>query len=851
MVHKYFKAKFTLAFLASILFGVSPSFGQFTTPTIDGTIGASEYGSSHSVTVDSRVWNLTWDDSNLYIGVSGHTNFGDAIVIYIDVDNLSPINSGSNSNGTASGTGYDGVTPNFPFRADFFAFIKDTYDDYKTDDGTGSWGASTTGSLTKSFSDANDVGEFAIPWSAITGSGRPSAFNFVGFMSYSGGGGGTFARIPSNNPSGVSADYVRYYNVSNTADGSSTTPFSQESYCFVGSADATGFGSISVYDFTMNSTGRSITRAASGAWTIANDFIVNDGTIDYGTSSDVIDVAGDVTIGSSGTLSLSSTSGGDLNVGGDFNLNGGTLTNNSRAVFFDGSAAQSVGGTSDPVTFDYMVVSNTSATVGMAQNVTVSNDLTVNASATLNTNSNTLTVSGTTTLDSDNSGNYGQIIGAVSGGNTINVERTFTGSGRWFYAASPVSSGTVSGWSVSDGSIITSAGGTSNQVNIYYYDPSTANSGEGTWTAVPNTSFATTDNGFGLYLGDGTYFGTLPITLTASGTALNDGAINIALDNSNSGWNLVPNPYPSAIDWNTYHDANSTDLTSTYYIYNGSQWIGYDANTDSPLNSGSQYIAPMQAFFVQNTGSGSINLALDNADRILTESPSQSKTNSTAQVLKLKVASADGISDETLLAFSSQYTDAWDNGLDAVKRMNTTLYPSLYTTNANGDQFFANKLNESFSSKSVDLSFKSGLEQSYTISINDLRLPASWLVELEDKLTGTRVDLKTSSYQFMHVPGNLADRFVIHINQTGVSVKEQALNNNYAYNTENGFKVVCGQTLPQVDMYLFNQAGQLVWQGHFDEVQEQEVLTTALSAGVYILKVESKKAPVFTQKLIK
>mgnify|MGYP001446795670 CR=1 FL=1 len=190
MVQKYFKAKFTLGLLVSMLLGASSSFGQFTTPTIDGTIGASEYGSSHSLTVDSRVWNLTWDDSNLYIGVSGHTNFGDAIVIYIDVDNLSPINSGSNSNGTASGTGYDGVTPNFPFRADFFAFIKDSYDDYKTDDGAGSWGASTTGSLTKSFSDANDVGEFAIPWSAITGSGRPSAFNFVGFMSYSGGGGG-------------------------------------------------------------------------------------------------------------------------------------------------------------------------------------------------------------------------------------------------------------------------------------------------------------------------------------------------------------------------------------------------------------------------------------------------------------------------------------------------------------------------------------------------------------------------------------------------------------------------------------------------------------------------------------
>lgn len=851
MIKHYLEGKWFSLLMIGALFASVNLQGQFTTPSIDGSISEGDYGASHTLTVDSRTWHITWDNTNLYVGVTGHTNFNDAIVLYIDVDNLNPINSGSNSDGTANGTNYDNVNPNFPFRADFFAYVKDVYDDYKSDDGQGGWGASTANTLTKSFNDGNDVGEFAIPWSAITGGGRPASFNFLGFMSYSGGGGGTFARIPANNPSGTGADMVRYFTISNTANGSSTTPFSQESYCFVGASDVTGFGAISVYDFTINTSGRSITRAATGVWTIANNMNINDGSISYGSSSDVIDIDGDLTIGASGTLILSSAIGGDINVAGDFTLNGGTLTNNSRAIFFDGSSDQSINGTTDPITFDYVINSNTGGTVTMNQNVTVSVNLTVNAEATLNTNSNTLTVNGTTLLDSDNSGNYGQIIGTVSGGNTINVERTLTGTGRWFYAASPIASGTVAGWSVSDGSIITSAGGTAGQVNIYYYDPATANAGEGTWTRVPNTSFSTVNNGFALYLGDGTYFGNLPITLTASGTALNDGAINIALDNSNSGWNLVPNPYPSAIDWNAYHDANSADLTSTYYIRNATQWIGYDASTNSPLNSGSQYIPPMQAFFVQNTGSGSINLALDNADRLLSQKPSQNKTSAQVEVLKIAVSAADGTSDETLLAFGSNYTDLWDKSFDAEKRMNAIQVPNLYTTDANANEYFVNKMNGTFSSKSIPLSFTSALEQEYAINIADLRIPNSWTVELEDKLTGNRIDLKSSHYQFMHVPGNLPDRFVVHINQTGLDVEEKQNDDHYIYSNLEGFNIVLSQTYADVQVLVFNQAGQLVIESTFDEVKTQTINTSKLTSGVYIVKVLSKQSPIHTQKLIK
>jgi len=497
-------------------------------------------------------------------------------------------------------------------------------------------------------------------------------------------------------------------------------------------------------------------------------------------------------------------------------------------------AGQTTTASSD-LTIPYLDIAGT-ATV----NVAASTDLTI---------SGDLTNAGTINLQSDASGNYAQVLAnSSSGAGTFNIQRTVTGSARWFYLGSPLSGGTVANLSVSSGVLTTGSGG---DVNIYYYDPTTANSGEGTWTKVPNTSFSTVNNGFAVYLGGAGTFGTLPITITASGSGFNDGAINIALDNSNSGWNLVTNPYPSSIDWNAYYDAHSTDLTSTYYVYNGSQWIGYDASGNSALNSGTALIAPMQSFFVQNTGSGSLNLALENADRSLSSAPGQNKSNGTMQVLKLHVDAVDGTSDETLLAFDSQFTDGWDAGEDAIKRKNAGHYPNMFTTSTTGEEYFVNKMDVNFTTKQISMAFDSDIEQAYSISINDLRVPASWEIELEDVLSGNRVDLRLGAYQFSHVPGNNPNRFVLHINQTGVNTREFESNNNYAFMSESSFNIILAQKLPNVEVKIFSQGGQLVWDGEFQDIDQVAIDNDALAKGVYIMHVTSQDELVFTQKLIK
>ncbi len=90
-------------------------------------------------------------------------------------------------------------------------------------------------------------------------------------------------------------------------------------------------------------------------------------TLTFGSSAFARTAKGNVTIG--GTLTLSSAAGGNLNLGGNWALNGGTFNHNSRTVTFNGSSAQTIGG-STPATFQDLTIDNAAGvTLGQFQTV--------------------------------------------------------------------------------------------------------------------------------------------------------------------------------------------------------------------------------------------------------------------------------------------------------------------------------------------------------------------------------------------------------------------------------------------------------------------------------------------------
>lgn len=145
-------------------------------------------------------------------------------------------------------------------------------------------------------------------------------------------------------------------------------------------------------------------------------------SLTFGTATQYRRLRGSLTISASTTLALSTNLGGDLRLGGNW-TNSGTFTSNSRAVFFDGSAAQTINATA--TNFAFLLISNTSATVTANAAVTVTGTLTIDANARLDMAANTLTITGATSSINGFLRSAGTITGASTATLTINNGGTY------------------------------------------------------------------------------------------------------------------------------------------------------------------------------------------------------------------------------------------------------------------------------------------------------------------------------------------------------------------------------------------------------------------------------------------
>jgi len=218
------------AIFAAALFACwIPAQAQWNTPSIDGVIQTGEYGNNNQVASGGQTWYMTWDGTNLYVGITNAT-LSEAAVIYIDANPLEPPTGGTNANGSLAGFNYDGTDfASLPFRAQFVTYFKDDYNEYRNSNGSGGWGNQTSNYGTYAENGNGNVREFAIPWAAITGGGIPSSFLFFGYLTS--GGGYVYGQVPTDNAGGnigTSATYTQYYAIASTANGASTPPFSVE-----------------------------------------------------------------------------------------------------------------------------------------------------------------------------------------------------------------------------------------------------------------------------------------------------------------------------------------------------------------------------------------------------------------------------------------------------------------------------------------------------------------------------------------------------------------------------------------------------------------------------------------------
>jgi len=329
-----------------------------------------------------------------------------------------------------------------------------------------------------------------------------------------------------------------------------------------------------------------------------------------------------------------------------------------------------------------------------------------NTSVTLESGATLDITAGNLVLKSDASGDaslidYGNI--TYSGGGEAKVERYLT-EGNWHLISSPVASA-QSGQFLGD------------------YLQNHAENSNG-WTDVASETYnLDVMKGYALWSVDAN-----PTTEVFSGTT-NTGSLNKAFTENGDGWNLMGNPYPSALDWDAV--TIPTQLNGAIWLFDPT--IGaqgdylYYINGGGAANTTSQYIPSGQAFFVRATG-GSGTLTLDNSDRVHSAQPFYKSADKDLLVLKV---SGNNVTTQTAIRFNENATQQADRLFDVYKIISDKPdVPNLFTRI--GNETLAINTLPSIEGNEIEKDYPDATIRSKRLFLEDGKLCGEVIIDFEN-----------------------------------------------------------------------------------------------------------------------
>jgi PKD repeat protein len=238
-------------------------------------------------------------------------------------------------------------------------------------------------------------------------------------------------------------------------------------------------------------------------------------------------------------------------------------------------------------------------------------------------------------------------------------------------------------------------------------------------------------------------------------------------------FNLVGNPYPSAISAPAFVAANPGIAGSALYFWDddGSAGSDYDAATDyavwnnlgfvSGPNSGTVFtgnIASCQGFFIETPSSASIQF--NNAMRTTTNNAFFDQNN--IERLWISVTTAANDYNETLIAFKADATDGIDLQYDA-KKLKGNAHISLYSK-AEGSDLAIQAIPSLTSDKIVPLGIDADANGAQTIRLKHVdNIDQTSQIILEDTKLGIFQNLRNNPvYNYVFDKNSDSQRFRLH-----------------------------------------------------------------------------------------
>lgn len=557
-----------------------------------------------------------------------------------------------------------------------------------------------------------------------------------------------------------------------------------------------------------------------------------------GDINNKLEVHGDLLISNTvANSALDMNDGNNLTPDGQLYLYGNWTNNKDNDAFDEGNGTVHFLGTTDQIINSvtplgtesfYNVNLDNNFNTGISNDLHATGNLTLNATRNLTVDSNgyvnvsnQLNSSGTITIQ--NNGQLIQVndtdtnIGTYSG-STFNVIRNYTATDEdYVYWSSPTKLFAVNNLPTSYRYEWNPINNNSNGTQGNWISPTTPNMtfGKGyiartfngfntptslpfTFRGQPNNGLISVDISRGTYHGDGITTG-LDYTVGASPNP-------VTVTRWDDNWNLVGNPYPSAINALTFLDViNNPDIEGFVYLWTHQQglvsnvdpyYYDFGLNYSSAVNyvvynrmgvsSGSSVfngkIASGQGFFVlmsdgpaSTSGKVYFNNSMrydtnptfapyNNSQFYRTTSTANNGSEEEKHRLWLDIVSSQGNSNRTLIGYADGATNEKDRMYDAVTNLDNSLRIVSYLNQENPQEFNIQGRGLPFDLyDTVRLGVSIPSNGTYKIGIGSLDglFAEDQEIYIEDKLLNIIQSIKNQPYNFSSVKGKFTNRFVL------------------------------------------------------------------------------------------
>ena len=486
------------------------------------------------------------------------------------------------------------------------------------------------------------------------------------------------------------------------------------------------------------------------------------------------------------------------------------------------------------------------STAAVANNLTIESggSLTIAANSDL-TISGDFTNNGAVTLNSD-ADEFASIIvqGSSSGDIVYNRYVNTVGSGEWDLIGAPTDGLSISSFVTTNSTPLATSG------SIYAvgeYDNS-----DNSWTNYTSSTVGAAGN---FDIGRGYQMATSSgATMTFTGTVATTDQTQSIINNAGNGgrrWNLVANPYPSYLNANTNAHASNNFLSVNSGVIdsNYSAIYGYDADgsgyTIYNNTTAATYIAPGQAFFVAAASSSAANLSFTEAMQTTTGGDDfiAGRLANTSSELYLKLYEGQNLVGDTKFYFDNNLSLGLDPGYDAGAYNQSSALASRLAEDDQGVNMGINAMGiDSFEQTTIPLVINKEAGTSFRISLEDLTIPESVEVVLEDTETQTFTNLRTEDFT-LNPQNDLSGmgRFYLRLGNTSLGGSDLEESYISIYNPmDKDYITIEGLANTQkANVRLYNIIGQEILSKTLQTGQStQNISTAGLTTGIYVIKLE-------------